>query len=58
MNTKLVSPVAVIRKTLPFLLCALLTGCAVVQPRERITNVLFLDYRPYVSADFHISPDA
>ena len=58
MNTKLVSPVAVVRKMLPFLLCAILTGCAVVQPRERITNVLFLDYRPYVSADFHISPDA
>lgn len=58
MNTKLVSSLAVIRKMLPFFLCALLTGCAVVQPRDRITNVLFLDYRPYVSADFHISPDA
>ena len=58
MNTKLASPVAVVRKMLPFLLCVLLTGCAVVRPRERITNVLFLDYRPYVSVDFHISPDA
>lgn len=46
------------KKIIPFLFCVLLTGCAVVQPRARITNVLFLDYRPYVSADFHISPDA
>lgn len=46
------------KKMLPFFVCVLLTGCAVVQPRDRITNVLFLDYRPYVSADFHISPDA
>ena len=49
---------SIMRKFIPFFLCAFLTGCAIVQPRDRVTNVMFLDYRPYVSADFHISPDA
>lgn len=45
------------KNILTLFICLLLTGCA-VQPRDRVTNVLFLDYRPYVSADFYITPDA
>lgn len=34
----------------------LLSGCAMTHPR--MTRVLFLDYRPYESAGFFISPNA
>lgn len=34
----------------------MLAGCAVTHPRN--TSVMFLDYRPYESADFFISPNS
>lgn len=58
MNTKGIFAIRrFIRTSLLVVPFALLTSCAVIQPRERVTNTLFLDYRPYVSAGFHISPD-
>ncbi len=58
MKTKTIAKIAMMKKIIPLVACTLLTGCAIIQPRDRVTKVLFLDYRPYVSADFHISPDA
>lgn len=34
-----------------------LSSCAVFYPSERITLASFVDYRPYTSAGFFISPD-
>ena len=47
-----------IKRVFLFILCAMVTSCSIIKPRERVTNVLFLDYRPYLSTGFHISPDS
>lgn len=36
----------------------MLTACATMKPQQRSEHVSFLDYRPYTSAGFFLSPDS
>lgn len=55
---RIIMKVKLLKRFLPIIICTLLTSCSAIQPRDRVTNIMFIDYRPYVSADFHISPNA
>lgn len=37
--------------------CLALSSCGVLQTRELQKEVLFLDYRPYIEAGLHLSPN-
>ena len=39
-------------------LAVIATSCSIMQPQQRAEYVSFLDYRPYTSAGFFLSPDS
>lgn len=47
------------RKILLLLIsAALLAGCSLTRPSARMVNTIFLDYRPYTTEGFFISPNS